>query len=500
MASAQSPPISLYPTILAHYERSLQTSDKPSQLIYLDCKPQDLRDRAVADVISALAIVGLENGLQSCPPDFSLACTDDKIDAHETVCTSYIAGKEYTRIKGVLFNAEKDLNHSSSLRHDFGQLILNARWPDTLPEHLRLPVEDTTVDKITNLFEALLLFGGDKPGWRRFALPAFPCKSTNTDKVYGSDPDGAEYEALTTLCEFAKRVVKVYTSCEIYIVSDGHVFSDCTGVDDQVVNRYNAKLMTMLSEIREELHMPASARVLFRNLKQLLSGDADAHNMDEYIKDYDPAAVTHPVKTEIDSLEDAFRHKLLQYCAPPKEYIADLKDRVPDHSTTALYRGFHRFMLDDLSSHPDNKDLSANERNKQASRVALEMIVRNQAYSRLVELVCPSMISLSIHAHENAGPKFAVGLIPFANNSDSVPELRITTVEDAKEPSDKHLHISTPWHSCLAEIDGMTVVCKSKILRDAIKNGRFSGGWTEKRGGRYILTTVTDDEGYVSDV
>ena len=69
-------------------------------------------------------------------------------------------------------------------------------------------------------------------------------------------------------------------------------------------------------------------------------------------------------------------------------------------------------MLDDLIALPGGRGKSKSQRKKLAETVALEMMRRNQAYSHLVELVMPRQVRLSIHAHNNAGPKFAVSLLP----------------------------------------------------------------------------------------
>jgi pyoverdine/dityrosine biosynthesis protein Dit1 len=63
----------------------------------------------------------------------------------------------------------------------------------------------------------------------QMALPAFPCKSPNTRKVGGVDPDMAEHVALTTLHDFAEAVKAIYApGVAMWIISDGHVFSDCS--------------------------------------------------------------------------------------------------------------------------------------------------------------------------------------------------------------------------------------------------------------------------------
>jgi len=60
-------------------------------------------------------------------------------------------------------------------------------------------------------------------------LPAFPCKSPNKRKVSGSDPDMAERIAFHVLRDFVAKVTQVYpTGATLWIISDGHVFSDCS--------------------------------------------------------------------------------------------------------------------------------------------------------------------------------------------------------------------------------------------------------------------------------
>jgi hypothetical protein len=63
----------------------------------------------------------------------------------------------------------------------------------------------------------------------QMALPAFPCKSPSSRKVGGVGPDMAERIALRTLQGFARDVKDIYPpGVAIWIVSDGHVFSDCS--------------------------------------------------------------------------------------------------------------------------------------------------------------------------------------------------------------------------------------------------------------------------------
>lgn len=60
-------------------------------------------------------------------------------------------------------------------------------------------------------------------------LPGFPCKSSNLQKVSGASPDKGEELALTRIIEFVKSINKIYPPGMVFwIVSDGHVFSDCS--------------------------------------------------------------------------------------------------------------------------------------------------------------------------------------------------------------------------------------------------------------------------------
>jgi hypothetical protein len=63
----------------------------------------------------------------------------------------------------------------------------------------------------------------------QFCLPAFPCKSPNQRKVGGKDPDRCEQIALDNLTKFVKAVESIYPpGAMIWVISDGHVFSDCS--------------------------------------------------------------------------------------------------------------------------------------------------------------------------------------------------------------------------------------------------------------------------------
>ena len=75
---------------------------------------------------------------------------------------------------------------------------------------------------------------------------------------------------------------------------------------------------------------------------------------------------------------------------------------------------------------------------KDAKERAKFVMMRNDAYSRMVCTLFPLHIRLSIHAHNNSGPKFAIRLLPLMKISE-------------KLVSDNNLHIPTPWHNVVVE-------------------------------------------------
>jgi hypothetical protein len=106
------------------------------------------------------------------------------------------------------------------------------------------------VHQITDLFDSRLRYISENDRWNtqgrefffsrvygfvqrgsrvEFCLPAFPCKSSNLDKVMGVVPDRGEQLALENLHSFMEAVERIYEpGAKLWIVSDGHVFSDCS--------------------------------------------------------------------------------------------------------------------------------------------------------------------------------------------------------------------------------------------------------------------------------
>ncbi|CCH58046.1 hypothetical protein TBLA_0A02470 [Henningerozyma blattae CBS 6284] len=318
-------------------------------------------------------------------------------------------------------------------------------------------------------------------------LPAFPCKSSNVEKVGGDVPDKGEEFALKRLIQATQEVQKFYPpGMKVWIISDGHVFSDCIGVDDDIVNSYTCKL----HQLYERLAIPGHDAIGFCGLNTLFFDGITAPKFDP--KWVSEVKVEHYTGSKICALSDLSRQVLLRGCDTDagqlKKEIA-----IDGHPRLYLYRGFSKFMSEDLRLLPYFKDMSRKKFKKTVSKIAFNMIKRNDAYSNLVELAFPHHLRLSIHAHTNGGPKFGIKVI-------SPEQCRIVkSLNDSSEPkSEDLLHIPTPWHNCVVKLtdqDDSYYLTKASVVKDALEKGVYEGTWYETclekgEGGHYILNKV----------
>jgi hypothetical protein len=115
-----------------------------------------------------------------------------------------------------------------------------------------------------------------------------------------------------------------------------------------------------------------------------------------------------------------------------------------------------------------------------------------------VELVFPRAIRLSIHQHNNEGPKFAVNLLPntqFRNVDGLKPDaLRCAAVIDHAEGTKvDDAHIPTPWHNVIVQVEDhkMMYVCAAGVVKDELLDplspyNPKTSGWNENYC-RYML-------------
>lgn len=195
-------------------------------------------------------------------------------------------------------------------------------------------------------------------------LPAFPCKSSNTMKVAGTGPDKGEEMALRRLMDVANMIGDIYPpGIKFWIVSDGHVFSDCIGVDDDVVNSYGAQLRQMYDDITED------DCIKFNSLPELFTSKLKAFEA-RYTED---VVLPHYLGTKIDPESETCRKVLMRGCSTDPSILRGLIDN-SDPAKLALYRGFARFMFEDLSLHPIAMANSKKFCKKLSAKVAFEMI------------------------------------------------------------------------------------------------------------------------------
>lgn len=232
----------------------------------------------------------------------------------------------------------------------------------------------------------------------------FPFKSMNTrDKVLGEVPDLGEEVALQQFMAFDAMVRTVYPpGIDMNIASDGYIFNDLMGVFDNVVRKYedinNGFIYQSPVRIYNLMHFYPNMRL----------DDARDSLMDHF-------GITH---AELD-------YRILT-----------------DANTTSLYNGMMRFMEQDLAIRPYD---SKNQLHKAAKKMAREMMVRNEAFSALVNKEFAGYIRLSMHPSTNDGKKFSFQLVP-SNNA-------------------KH----SPWHSVvLVHSDGTLETIHRK---DAVEKG-----------------------------
>lgn len=311
-------------------------------------------------------------------------------------------------------------------------------------------------------------------------LPAFPCKSNNTNKVAGTLPDKGEELALRRLTHFAQKVNKVYPpGIKMWVVSDGHVFSDCVGANDSDVDIYGGHLHKMAQSI-------ASKDIVdFMALPDIFSFKLHRFE-DSYVEHIE---LPHFLGTEIGGEAELCRKIMTAACSTDEKKLAEMIDG-QDPIKVSLYRGFRTFMEEDLALHPVVKPLSRKFRKALCGKVAFEMIKRNEAYSNLVELMLPFHVRLSIHAHSNSGPKFGIRLF----SAKECKVVKCLKKDSATPVFDDLLHIPTPWHNSVIKVKGQDLYCigKSEVVKNAISHGTYNGEWVEGDlesgvGGHFIM-------------
>lgn len=248
-----------------------------------------------------------------------------------------------------------------------------------------------------------------------------------------------------------------------------------------MIDTYDACMAAIYHQRFPEDAAASVPSIKFKGLKNIFAADSEGfRGLEKLLKD--SHKMPHPVKTKLTGEAELCRKLMLGIGGPDRNYIRQLiTEQEPD--ALGLYRGQTRFMLEDLADVPSVKTLSGKQKKKTAALVAEEMMSRNQAYSNLTELLLPNYVRLSIHAHNNAGPKFAVRLLPASKVR------AIDSLESCLEPNPVYeFQLPTPWHNCMIKVEGdeFLYLGRSQIARKALESADYNGSWVDGPDGSYF--------------
>lgn len=247
-----------------------------------------------------------------------------------------------------------------------------------------------------------------------------------------------------------------------------------------MIDTYDACMAEIYKERFPSQTAPVQA-MDFKGLKNIFNADSEGF---QTLKKVVASAhkMPHPVKTKMTGEAELCRRLMLGIGGADRAYIRSLIEQ-QEPETLGLYRGQTRFMLEDLADVPSVKSLSGKQKKKIAALVAEEMISRNQGYSNLVELLLPNYVRLSIHAHNNKGPKFAIRLLP------KHMVRPIDNLENRLEPVAAYeFQIPTPWHNCMIKVEGdeFIYLARSAVAKKALASNDYTGCWVNGPDGSYF--------------
>lgn len=237
----------------------------------------------------------------------------------------------------------------------------------------------------------------------KFAMLGLPFKSTNIrDKVLGPLPDLGEELTIRNFEDFNNEVKQVYApGIKIIVASDGYVFNDLLKVEDKVVDEYK--------EINESFFSNSTVDIL--DINDFYSGNSLSEKRDKLM------------------LQFGYSWEKMQ-----EEILFN-----PD--VNMLYVSMIHFMEEELA---DKEFVSKNQLHKAAKKLTREMMLRNEAYNKLVRHELTDCIRLSMHQSVNNGYKYSFKLIPGEHTMHS------------------------PWHSTVVVADDEVITVHKK---DAIAAG-----------------------------
>ncbi|KAE9379914.1 hypothetical protein N431DRAFT_324377, partial [Stipitochalara longipes BDJ] len=261
----------------------------------------------------------------------------------------------------------------------------------------------------------------------RAILPAFPWKSINkVDKVIGVLPDLGEELALARLNQLCDDIKEVYPlGGEVQIATDGLVFDDVVGIPDENTWVYGEGLRQIIREKGYEKNIKL-VRVM-----DILGYTDGPENTDQ---------------EQYLSLAGKCRSELLERYGRTEKEVRDMMRDDPD--TLLTYCGFDRFLKTDLRHSLLAQNATTNMQfRRQVKQVAIQMMIRAESFTKLLQDKFPENVRLSIHPSSGA-VKLSFPLV--VQSCGDFPK--------------------SPWHSCIAvALDGSVRTVHVSTVRDTHK-------------------------------
>jgi pyoverdine/dityrosine biosynthesis protein Dit1 len=218
----------------------------------------------------------------------------------------------------------------------------------------------------------------------------------------------AEENALKFLQQLGERIGQIYApGAQVILASDGRVFSDVVGTNDEDVTAYRDSLLEMITAL-------GLSGVSTFNLEELYEGLSFDEMRDQLMEDFGES---------LEELRASVRRG-------GKDGSSD------DVEANRLYCGITRFLVEDGTFPGQTKSRNALQNECRAR--AYEVIQRSQAWSGVVEAHFPDAVRLSIHPHGCGSKKLGIHLA---------------------EPAESDNWI-TPWHGVALEMEGRFVLAK----------------------------------------
>jgi pyoverdine/dityrosine biosynthesis protein Dit1 len=146
------------------------------------------------------------------------------------------------------------------------------------------------------------------------------------------------------------------------------------GVDDGMVDEYSKVLHDMNNTLSESFNDDGRNRIRFQSLTQMLHLDGADSNGPALAKDLGLDTIEHHIEqVKINDDAELCRRLLMQGFRADTDKLRNQIDE-GDPKILRLYRGFSRFMLEDLEKNHYTAELSKSKRRKLSSKVAFEMI------------------------------------------------------------------------------------------------------------------------------